>query len=817
MTHDPSEPLGGKEADWRTLCERITREGGACDLTAYGDISAAMTERLCDALISTSAEVGVIDARGARFPEGLDLTRLRKCKGLDLSGARIEADFTLGDPRRRTRDGEHELITYQGKGVVVGSAGIDLHGANVRGNVVLAFEQVGGGINMASLKVCGQVSIQGVAPVRVDFSATGQPKILDRPTKLPLVQGNIFLAGAEMSGSLSIRDATIDGVLGYDRRISRSADEPLCKLGALNLYWVEVIGAIDLASLASGESIELNRVNCAGICFDKSSVAASVTVTKCYIDRLAIGAIFSATNADVEGDLKLTGGYFGRITLDSAKISGHIHIGQCILRDSILLRKLRVDGGLAIIDIGADPKGDSLGHITLTDCQTVGDVEIRKFDRAGLQLTGSFDSITLDALNLSFIRLADLVVKRDFSITDLSLGVPRDSADAHSEGPGTVTVRAGPFNFEFKAEQKRSGPLDPVATVGGLTRIEGCDFNRPFVVENCALVGGLCLIGTLFEMGMTIADCSLGPRTRIEECEVKGKAAITSCQFGSESQVRDIQISDKGNSGLNLARSSLVGATVEGENVDVPLIIASLEHVDVKGTTLRHVDLKSCILGEAQHLDAAEVRGTVTLSSTPGGLSRVQLDRGGRGAWWIWTQREVVADEVKWRCAGSPKRWRLGGGRRGETRRLEAARIAEIYRGLLEALGQSAPTTLSSDLRYGQLEMRRRSEERRWDRCILHLFWCFGGYALRPLRPMLWFAALALAGGTILSFAGTSRSEGLGWGRSLVTAARTMVALPPNLDTFSTGAQVVITVLRLAGPVLLGFVLFAARSRARPS
>jgi hypothetical protein len=128
VTHDPSESLGVKETDWRTLCERITREGGDCELAAYGEISAAMTERLCDALISTSAEVGVIDARGVRFPEGLDLTRLRKCKGLDLSGARIEADFTLGDPRRRTRDGEHELITHQGKGVVVGSAGIDLHG-----------------------------------------------------------------------------------------------------------------------------------------------------------------------------------------------------------------------------------------------------------------------------------------------------------------------------------------------------------------------------------------------------------------------------------------------------------------------------------------------------------------------------------------------------------------------------------------------------------------------------------------------------------------------------------------------------------------
>ena len=816
MTHDPSEPLGETEADWRTLCERITREGGACDLAAYGEISAAMTERLCDALISTSAEVGVIDARGVRFPEGLDLSRLRKCKGLDLSGARIEADFTLGDPRRRARDGELEVITYPGNGVVVGSAGIDLHGANVRGNVVLAFEQVGGGINMEFLKVCGQVSIQGVAPIRFNFSAIGQ--IRDRPTQLPLIRGDIGLVGAEMSGSLSIRDATIDGALGYDRRLSRSADESLCKLGALNLHWVEVIGEIDLASLASGDSIELNGVNCAGICFDKASVAASVRVIKCYMNRLRTsGAKFSATNAHVEGDLELTGGYVGRIILDSSKISGHIHIGQCILLDSVLLRKLHVDGGLAIIDIGADPEGDSYGHITLTDCETVGDVEIRKFDRAGLQLSGSFDSITLDALNLSFIKLADLVVKRDFLITDLRLGVPRDSADAHSEGPGTVTARAGPFNFEFKAEQKRSSPLDPVATVGGLTRIEGCNFNRPFIVENCALVGGLFLIRTLFGMGMTIADCSLGPRTRIEECEVKGKAAITSCQFGGESQVRNIQISDKGNSGLNLARSSLVGATVEGESVDVPLIIASLEHVDVKGATLRHVDLKSCFLGEAQHLDAAEVRGTVTLSSTPGGLSRVQLDRGGRGAWWIWTQREVLADEVKWRCAGSPKRWRLGGGRRGETRRSEAARIAEIYRGLLEALGQSAPTTLSSDLRYGQLEMRRRSEERRWDRCILHLFWCFGGYALRPLRPMLWFAALALAGGTILSFADTSRSEGLGWSRSLVTAARTMVALPPNLDTFSTGAQVVITVLRLACPVLLGFVLFAARSRARPS
>ncbi|WP_460370820.1 hypothetical protein, partial [Actinocorallia lasiicapitis] len=81
-----------------------------------------------------------------------------------------------------------------------------------------------------------------------------------------------------------------------------------------------------------------------------------------------------------------------------------------------------------------------------------------------------------------------------------------------------------------------------------------------------------------------------------------------------------------------------------------------------------------------------------------------------------------------------------------------SAELAERY---LALAGACAETATAKALRYAALEMRRRSEERRWERFLLGLCWATSGYGLRTGRTaaasLLVAAVLIVA---LVAFAG---------------------------------------------------------------
>ncbi|MDQ1392937.1 MAG: hypothetical protein QOF30_1914 [Acidimicrobiaceae bacterium] len=795
-------------AEWLRLCDDLSSEGGDWDLRQFEGISGRMVTTLLDKCIASKAKIGTIDARGVSFPDGLDLSGLRQCDGLDLRGTRIDGDVTIGNPRLFSLAGDLEIITYQGTGVQVGQSGIHLSGAAVQGRVTLALERVAGPIVLYNLR--GQdILIQGQAPLKIDLSHLGD--VHDRPSGLPEVAGGILLAGVIIKGSLQIRDLTVNSIVGLDEQLPPNL-ELRCDLGSLHIQNVEVVGAINLPGLRTASDIQVHWVNCAGVGLDHSEIGTSATLTDLHLDRLPHSSGLRAEHATVAGDFTLTTAFVDAIHLESAQVCGKVQLRDFTLGGSANLNGLHVGGSVVIDHMRPDPTNWT-SLLLLLDAKSEGLVEISSSGWDGIRLSGTFGSVLLSSLSvLSWTDIPELLVRDAFVLSGLELGPGSGPHHSHPEAR---------FSIGSKHLVPARGGRNLI--VGGVTRIEDCVFRQPFELDHCSFVGGLVMTQNDFFTGMRFSNCDFGPRTRIADCTVHLRdsdgvdgRSIVDCQFGVESSLSDTVIAEpEPPVGLNIIGCSLIGMTLAGSAVDAPLIIDSLHNSDLKGASLRHVNLKSCLLGGVQHLDLAELRGTVLLGSVSLGVKKALSRDGAPLSARFVTSRHILADEASWREEKTKvRRQQPNRDDRKRYNRVEATRIAEIYGSLLVALGPGVSTTLRSDLRYGELEMRRRAEERRADRTILHLFWCFGGYALRPLRPLLWFVAMAIVGSLLMAMA-RSASVHHRWSLALLVSLRAMVGFPPNIDGYSAVSQAVITCLRLLGPVFLGFAFLAARSRSR--
>jgi hypothetical protein len=171
---------------------------------------------------------------------------------------------------------------------------------------------------------------------------------------------------------------------------------------------------------------------------------------------------------------------------------------------------------------------------------------------------------------------------------------------------------------------------------------------------------------------------------------------------------------------------------------------------------------------------------------------------------------------------------------------VDTAEVARIYRGLRKAREDSSDAPGAADFYYGEMEMRRlkaHSQIAKWEGfaswilhagtyLLLELYRLFGGYGVRPNRPLFLFAFLAAFAAAWIDCgdlihqvlpaedAGQPTLAAANFEQCLVFVLRSALLLPTSPGfAASTGAEWIQIVARILGPLLVGLFAFGLRAR----
>ncbi|MCI3276267.1 pentapeptide repeat-containing protein [Streptomyces cylindrosporus] len=166
--------------------------------------------------------------------------------------------------------------------------------------------------------------------------------------------------------------------------------------------------------------------------------------------------------------------------------------------------------------------------------------------------------------------------------------------------------------------------------------------------------------------------------------------------------------------------------------------VFQLAGVNAALLVLNDVDVSQCSFSGAYHLDQITLEGECRFATPPRGIqwgrSIVPLRR--------WSPRKTLRDEIYWRSRRSTKDlerkgWDAGDGNTDEPP--SAQNVAAIYRQIRKAFEDGSNEPGAADFYYGEMEMRRRSENvSRSERGLLHAYWALSGFGLRASRAVTW-------------------------------------------------------------------------------
>jgi hypothetical protein len=210
---------------------------------------------------------------------------------------------------------------------------------------------------------------------------------------------------------------------------------------------------------------------------------------------------------------------------------------------------------------------------------------------------------------------------------------------------------------------------------------------------------------------------------------------------------------------------------------------------------------------------------------------------------WYWTRRQALADERLWRCHHDHAVKKAGWNAPAQDDALELKRIEAFYRQLRKALEDAKNEPGAADFYYAKMAMRRLAAPvRSVQRLLFTAYWRCPATACAPVEPLarLWFCSCWTVGFVTVGFAASERLEYRPMGRDPVTQAVVyrqvnvsgsrpgwITALDHSVESATsllrgtqprplthTGRVLEIT-LRLLGPLLLGLVILAVRSRVK--
>ena len=217
---------------------------------------------------------------------------------------------------------------------------------------------------------------------------------------------------------------------------------------------------------------------------------------------------------------------------------------------------------------------------------------------------------------------------------------------------------------------------------------------------------------------------------------------------------------------------------------DKPAKLWTLTESDVSNLVLTDMDLSICTFVGAHRLDQLRIDGRSRFAVPPKRL-------------WF-SDRRVIDDERNWR------------GWSGITKfPVDPARVAALYRSLRKSFEDSKNAAEAGDFYYGEMEMRRHSEETsRAEKAILWCYWLLSGYGQRAARAVAALVVLVVTVATLL----------IVWGQPFGHAARIAVGAvvfrDDRTDLTEAGEWTVLTA-RFLGPVLLALAVLAIRARVK--
>ncbi|HZN16800.1 MAG TPA: pentapeptide repeat-containing protein [Micromonosporaceae bacterium] len=378
----------------------------------------------------------------------------------------------------------------------------------------------------------------------------------------------------------------------------------------------------------------------------------------------------------------------------------------------------------------------------------------------------------------------------------------------------------GRFSYaaDFRSAQfERTEHLGPM-TVGDQLSLERAEFGRSVQIEVAARRVSLA-------QASFAADATL--RLRYAEAVLDG--LVSAGPVTVTGVAEPFALFSAGTEPLVADETPLTAA-----GLDDGAAVLSLRGADASRLVLVDLDLSRCELAGAHHLDQLRIEGRCTFIPTPGWVRvtrwRLPVLR--------YTRRQVLAEELTWRHAHG---WMGARERRGGSR-LDAERLAAVYRQLRKAQEDAKNEPGAADFYYGEMEMRRHARSTpAGERLILTLYWALSGYGLRATRAfaaLLTVLALGTVGLATVGFAPSQRVEyhpiagatgpvayqqvstpgaRPGWAAAFeysIDSATSLLRTPQTPPLTPAGRALEITI-RLLGPLLLGLALLAVRNRVK--
>jgi len=265
--------------------------------------------------------------------------------------------------------------------------------------------------------------------------------------------------------------------------------------------------------------------------------------------------------------------------------------------------------------------------------------------------------------------------------------------------------------------------------------------------------------------------------------------------------------------------------------------LLDLADTDMASLRLDGVDLTACSLQHAVNLSSAELDGNVTFAEIPRRLPgarwyRLQAARpvcwdeilffanSGEKCWTAWRDRVIAAIPV-------PNRplWALEERSVATVGTAAPQHLVSLYRDLRRSLENRDEEYLGNGFYYSECTVRRRYSGG-WQRLVLTLYWIFGGYGVRPSRPLTTLAILlAVLPGVFTNFHLLTDSNGPGalgnanidYVDSLrhVVRSSTSVLGTSEFHPVSIWGIVLESAARVLVPLLLGLAFVGLRSIVR--
>ena len=505
-----------------------------------------------------------------------------------------------------------------------------------------------------------------------------------------------------------------------------------------------------------------NLLSLHGVEVDADLIAAVFRPPIVSGNKVCISVSFSG--ARISGPIEFKDLIFDQFELTGATIGGQLHINRCTFKEGLLATHVDLQEGaqpsfVKCRFLGGADFSHSLGNgFAFTDCSMS-----RKFRADGIA-TGQL--VFVDSRFRGNIEIRHAKVGAGIHFENCEIKALLDTRGTHCHN----FIATG--NDLFSANQ--IGPL----LAEGL-----CDFSR-----------------TRFRAGLDIdVDCS--------------DLRLSGAQFEKGGQVS----SRRGSVYLDKVRAKGRLRVSGAINSDVRPAILSLKNADAGSMTFAHVDLTWCVFYGAHGLSNAVLEmPSVRFAQSPPRS----------------TVRRCIADEFVWRqrCQEWPG-WNLVGLYRDEvswkgrlivTTKVELpallpSQVASVYRELRHSLESKSNRSAANDFYYGEMEMRRLSEETgRFERVLLNAYRLASGYGLRAWRALVILCVILAIASLAMSIGGFTHDDAA-FRRALVFSMKAAIpGLELRTETELTilGDWIEIS-LHVVGPVLIALAILAVRARIR--